>query len=225
MADRPDAVPAELEAVLNGSAPDARDAAWSALLARHTHLLINVARGVATEHDKAMDAYAYVLERLREDDYRRLRGFVADGRSAFSTWLVVVAQRLCVDHYRRRYGRAPRGSGERAAAQEERASRRRLLDLTAAAVDLESIVDDRELSPDAAIRAAELDCLLARGLAALPPADQLLLKLRFEDDLSAREAAEAIAMPSAFHVYRRLNGIFGRLRAWLEAHGVEGSAP
>jgi DNA-directed RNA polymerase specialized sigma24 family protein len=49
-----------------------------------------------------MDGYAYVLEALRSDDYRRLRAYAADGRSKFSTWLVVVARRLCLDLHLRR---------------------------------------------------------------------------------------------------------------------------
>src|SRR5688572_14416739 len=110
MADRRHALPPELERLLDSAAHRGDpDEAWAALVAKYSRLLMTVARDVAPGHDAAMDAYAFVLERLREDDCRRLRGFVADGRSSFTTWLVVVTRRLCVDHYRQRYGRAPRG--------------------------------------------------------------------------------------------------------------------
>ena len=50
-----------------------RDEAWSALVAKHSRLLLTVARTVAAEHDGAMEAYAYVLERLDLIARRRLR--------------------------------------------------------------------------------------------------------------------------------------------------------
>jgi RNA polymerase sigma factor (sigma-70 family) len=225
MAESSDVAPPELEQLLRGTDAHAKEEAWAALVARHNRLLLNVARGVAAEHDAVMDAYAYVLERLREDDYRRLRGFAGDGRSAFSTWLVVVARRLCVDHYRARYGRAPRGAGDVTTAHAERLSRRRLFDLAAASMDLTVIADDRATAPDAAVRAAQLDGALAQGVSVLAPADQLLLKLRFEDGLSIREIASVLKFPSIFHVYRRLDVVCSALRRWLEARGVESSAP
>lgn len=225
MVDRSAAVPPELVQLLNGGRRDDHAEAWAALVEKHSRLLVNVARSMIADHDGAMDAYAYVLERLYEDDCRRLRGYAADGRSAFSTWLVVVARRLCVDHCRRRYGRAPRGEGDPSPARAERASRRRLLDLTAAAIDLDSIVDDRQPSPDEAMRAAQRDEALVRVMAGLAPADRLLLMLRFEDDLSMREIGVALELPTVFHVYRRLAAVLASLRRALAARGVDGSAP
>jgi RNA polymerase sigma factor (sigma-70 family) len=225
MADRPDAVPPELEQLLDGAPPDERDLAWSTLVASHSRLIMSVARTVAAEHDGVMDAYAYVLERLREDDCRRLRGYVGDGRSSFTTWLVVVTRRLCIDHYRRRYGRPPRGEASEAAARAERASRRRLFELAPARVDLTAVIDEKSLTPDASLRVAERDGALVGAMDALDPEDRVLLKLRFEDDLSAREIATVLQMPSAFHVYRRLAFLYASLRGRLVARGVENSAP
>jgi DNA-directed RNA polymerase specialized sigma24 family protein len=92
-------------------------------------------------------------------------------------------------------------------------------------VDLASIIDDREPPPDDAMRIAQRDHALARVIDDLEPADRVLLKLRFEDDLSAREIATVLQMPSAFHVYRRLATVFASLRRRLAARGVESSAP
>jgi RNA polymerase sigma factor (sigma-70 family) len=100
-------VPPHLSRLLSGDGD--RAVAWEAFVAEHSRLLLHVARTGTTKYDDAMDAYAYVLERLREDDYRRLREFAQDPRAKLTTWLVVVARRLSIDHYRRRYGRA-RGS-------------------------------------------------------------------------------------------------------------------
>ena len=225
MPDHSVAVPHELEQLLECAQSGVLDDAWSALISKHSRLLLTVARSVAAEHDGMMDAYAYVLERMREDDYRRLRGYVSDGRSTFTTWLVVVARRMCVDQYRRRYGRAPRGEGDVSPAREDRASRRRLFDLSATVSDLNSIADDQTPDPETAVRVAQRDASLSGALENLDPADRLLLKLRFEDDLSAREIATVMQMPSAFHVYRRLASVCASLRRGLVARGVVSSAP
>ena len=224
MADRANVLPSELQRLLDAPRSD-NENAWAALVATYSRLLMAVAHDVTPDHDTAMDSYAHLLDRLREDNYRRLRGYVADGRGAFSTWLVVVARRLCVDYYRQRYGRAPRGQGDPAIAREERASRRRLFDLSSAGVDLLSIIDATSASPDAAMQLAQRDAALVCAMTSLDPADRLLLKLRFEDDLSAREIADVLRFPSAFHVYRRLAAVYASLRRVLQARGVEGSTP
>jgi RNA polymerase sigma factor (sigma-70 family) len=174
--------------------------------------------------DGAMDAYAFILERLREDDFRRLRRYVADGRSAFSTWLVVVARRLCLDHYRQRYGRSPRGEPP-VAPDAERALRRRLLDLRGASLDLASVPDEALDAPDQAVRERELALALCRAVGELAAEDRVLLKLRFEDALSVSEIARVLQLPSIFHVYRRLNDVFARLRRSLARRGVDSAAP
>ena len=226
MVDRRHALPPELERLLDGAADAVdQDEAWAALVAKYSRLLLTVARDVAPEHDAAMDAYAFVLERLREGDCRRLRGFVADGRSSFTTWLVVVARRLCVDHYRQRYGRATRGTGDPSLARTERSSRRRLFDLVTVGIDLTTVIDASTPDPDTIVRTAQRDGVLGCAIDALEPADQLLLKLRFEDDLSAREIASLLRLPSPFHVYRRLATVCGSLRRMLVARGVEDAVP
>ena len=90
-----------------GSDADA-EPAWAAFLSKHSGLLLHVARSLGGDDDAAMDRYAFMLDALRRDGCLRLRGYVADGRSQFSTWLIVVARRLCLDEYRHRYGR-PQG--------------------------------------------------------------------------------------------------------------------
>src|SRR5262249_50128543 len=119
--------PRPLERLLTAIARDEHehaDAAWRAFVAEYSRLLVHVARSVTTTHDDAMDAYAFVLEQLRVDHCRRGREFAADPRCKLSTWMVVVARRLCMDLYRHRYGRT-RGDDVR----DQRVFRRRLQDL------------------------------------------------------------------------------------------------
>src|SRR5690348_7962664 len=98
---------AELERLLEAHTEAARREAWAEFIQVHHRLLIHVARSTSGQRDEdaAMDAYTFILDRLRENDFRRLRAFVADGRSTFVTWLVVVTKRLCIDFARARYGR------------------------------------------------------------------------------------------------------------------------
>src|SRR5678815_3986223 len=91
-----------VEALLDRDPPTQES--WAAFAREYTALLLHVARSTSRDRDEAMDAYAYLLDRLSEEGCRRLRGYVVDPKSKFTTWLVVVARRLCVDHYRLKYG-------------------------------------------------------------------------------------------------------------------------
>src|SRR5258705_6340095 len=163
-----DGLPQELAQLLNASDSPTRDAAWEAFLTTHSRLLVHTARSLNHDHDAAMDGYAYVLEALRENDCRRLRAYSADGRSKFSTWLVVVARRLCLDFHRHRYGRT-RDTG--ADAREERAARRRLVDLVAEDLHSSPASDTSSSHPHPAVLGRVQSAAPHPTLLALPPPD------------------------------------------------------
>ncbi len=170
-----------------------------------------------------MDAYAYVVEQLRRDDFQRLRAYASDGHSKFTTWLVIVTRRLCLDHLRERYGRSEEASPRSRAAHRVR---RQLVDLLAD--DLESAqaipaatTDD----PETDVRKDELHGALDAALRRLDPRDRLLLKLRFDDGLPAREIDRIVGLGTPFHVYRRLHSVLTALRKSLSARGVESPEP
>jgi RNA polymerase sigma factor (sigma-70 family) len=211
--------PFELSSLLGATDAAAREAAWTVFLSAYSRLLLHVARQVGHDYDTAMDAYAHVLEQLRADDCHRLRAYAPDGRTKFTTWLVVVARRLCLDHHRHRYGRLRGNSPEEV---EVRAVRRRLQDLIAADLD---VTPETARETDQSLEARERDSMLEAILEALPPRDRLLLKLRYEDDLSAREIAGLLGLPTPFHVYRRLNALLAELRVTLRARGLDGTSP
>ncbi|HEX4628311.1 MAG TPA: sigma-70 family RNA polymerase sigma factor [Gemmatimonadales bacterium] len=213
----PEALPPEVAQLLGAPDPAARDQAWAHFLTRHSRLLLHTARRVSHDRDGAMDAYAFVLERLREDDHRRLRAYAADGRSKFTTWLVVVARRLCLDSLRQRYGRA-RHAGP--AEDEARATRSRLVDLIGEELDAAALATVETENPETLLHAGELTRALESALAELPPRDRTLLALRFQDDVAIREIARLLGFPSAFHVYRRLHVLFDTLRQALRRRGV-----
>jgi RNA polymerase sigma factor (sigma-70 family) len=213
--------PFELSRLFEAPSAPARDDAWADFVTTHSRLLLHVARSLSADRDVAMDAYAHVLQHLRENDCRRLRSYVADGRSKFTTWLVVVARRLCLDFHRHRYGRSDDPAPDAAAA---RATRRRLVNLVGGETAPEQIAAP---SPDPAstLQKDELHRALETATARLPAADRLLLKLRFDDDLSAREIAGLLGLPTPFHVYRRLNALLGDLRRVLRERGIDQAEP
>lgn len=217
--------PPQLPIVLNGEDAEARDVAWRSLIGEHSRLLMHVARSVAAEHDVAMDAYAFVLEQLRSDDFRPLRHFSTTGTGSFSTWLTVVARRMCVDFYRSRYGRLRAQESNRPSAEARRDARRRLADLTAAGIDVTPHLKSDDADPEERLRHTELLALLQSALGDLKPSDRLLLKLRFEDGLTAQEIAAALEWPTQFHVFRRLNALYRQLRKRLRSRGVENHLP
>jgi RNA polymerase sigma factor (sigma-70 family) len=206
----PDVLPIELTQLLAASTEESRDAAWAHFIDAHHKLLLHVARTTARDHDAAMDAYVFILDRLRENDFRRLRTYAAVRRSTITTWLVVVAKRLCVDFARARYGRLDRGKAS--ALPEHKVERRRLIDLAGEEIDISLVADPSERTPETEYDAAALRESLRQAIAALEPQDRLVLALRFEDGLTAEQIAATLEMPSAFHVYRRLNRIVAALR-------------
>jgi len=201
--------------------PPSEDA-WSDFAREYTALLLHVARSTSRGHDEAMDAYAFLLERLSEDSCRRLRSYNLDPRSKFTTWLVVVAQRICVDHHRSKYGRI---RNEESKAERERLGlRRRLEELSEGPEFADAIPDDNAETPAEALERAELSADLRALRESLPPNDRLLLAMRFDDGLSAAEIATILRYPSQFHVYRRINALLADLRSRLERRGYEHAA-
>ena len=214
-------VPSELTYLLDRIEPSSRDQAWAEFVNAHSKLILHVARSLGGDHDNVMDRYACVLEKLRRDDFHRLRAYGADGRGKFTTWLVVVVRRLCFDHAREKYGRL-RGDGE--GRENGHRMRGLLVDLVSDAADITEIVDSSNGGPEDNLRALQLDEMLKSVLAALKPNDRLLIRLRFEDELTATEIARLMSR-SQFDVYRQLRHVLRTLRTALLRNGVADATP
>jgi RNA polymerase sigma factor (sigma-70 family) len=209
--------PAELVALVTAPSEPGREQAWAAFVQAWTPAILRVARSLGGDADRVMDRYAYVLAGLREDDCRRLRAY-ARTRAEFPLWLTVVVRRLCLDHYRERYGR------ERASTSgptQDRAARRRLVDLVADRTDPELLASSSSHAPDVELARAERLRALGTALGGLSPADRLLLRLRFAEEATAREIARLMRFPTVFHVYRRLDRVMKDLRRVLDTLGIE----
>ena len=216
------AAPQELLDLLQATDAAATEDAWSRFVTRFSPLLLHTARSVAHEHDRAMDAYTHLLEQLHQDGGRRLGQYVEDPRAQFTTWLVIVARRVCIDFLRQRYGRMHVVASPGAADQ---AVRRRLVDLLAEQIDDADPLPDPAMRADEELARRDLASTLEACLANLPPAHRLLLAMRFEDDLPVREIAKILRYPTPFHVYRTLNALLADLRRALRQRGVRDAEP
>ena len=213
-------LPPQLSVLLQASDDVTRTRAWKTFTEEYSRLLLQVARRNSTNHDGSMDHYTYILERLSEDDYRRLRAFAGEGRGKFTTWLVVVARRLCVDRHRRTHGRArPEREPDRPRATDSIA-RRNLADLLADGIDAERVVDPTGLPPDDLVLRSERHEAVLAAVGKLDLSDRLLLKLRFEDDTPIGLLAPMVGLSSRWQVNRRLKSVLARLRVELESGGI-----
>jgi DNA-directed RNA polymerase specialized sigma subunit len=92
-------------------------------------------------------------------------------------------------------------------------------------VDLASLSNGGSADADERVRVADLYSALESALTLLEPRDRLLLKLRFEDDLSVPALVRSLGFPTRFHLYRRLSHVLKDLRSALERSGVRDAAP
>jgi DNA-directed RNA polymerase specialized sigma subunit len=91
-------------------------------------------------------------------------------------------------------------------------------------VDPAALPGRMDHAPDTLALRAERDAKLGAALAALDPRDRLLVRLRFAEEMSAREIGELMKFPTVFHVYRRLEIVLRTLRDGLVRAGLDGPA-
>jgi DNA-directed RNA polymerase specialized sigma24 family protein len=141
------ALPPELSALLDAADPAAKEGAWRRFVNKHSRLILTTAREACADYDDGMERYTFLLDELKRNDFHRLRGYVADGRGKLTTWLVVVARRLCVDYHRKRFGRR-RGAGDDPQTSAEWEMRSRLIRMISEHVDLSDLPDSSSPNPE-----------------------------------------------------------------------------
>jgi len=211
------APPGDLESLVTAADQVAQERAWVAFLGHRSDVMLRVARAMGGGHDAVMDRYAFVLDALCRDNYKRLRAYLPEGRGSFDTWLAVVTRRLCMDEHRHRYGRA---QSDDPCAQTDRSTRRQLVDLVGSELGLEALEGDADAVPDLELERTEQRNILDAALAQLDVTDRLMLRLRFEDGLSVPEIARLVGVDSPFRIYRQLDKVLATLRKHLEAAGI-----
>jgi RNA polymerase sigma-70 factor (ECF subfamily) len=178
--------------------------AWREFLQTYAPVLQQVVHLFETETDAAADCFVFVCEHLAAGQFQRLRRFRSGGPASFPTWLRAVARNLCIDWRRKIYGRP------RSGAYPDRPS-------------MESIEEAgvSDPQPDPEVRAAGLEREAAlRGLVArLPEQERLLIRLRFEQDLTLDQIAKLTGLKDAQTVDRRLRQALDSLRESMPGSG------
>ncbi len=130
---------------------------------------------------------------LMEDDFKKIRQF--KGMSSFATYLRVIASRQVLGFLRR-------------------PSR----EVQTKAADRINKTVDSSPNPEELYRDQENRSLMAEAIAALKPADQLLMKLTYYQELSAEETARIMNISlSAF--YSRKSRIVKKIENYCIKHG------
>src|SRR5258706_3693073 len=148
--------------------------AWSEFLENYAPVLQQVVHLFETETDRAADCFLFICEHLASRQFHRLRKFRPDGPASFSTWLRAVSRNLCVDWHRKTRGRLRDGAYPDQPLNEPLAD--------------QWLTDPH---PDPEMRAASLErkASLRRMIARLPEQERLLIRLRFEHDLTLDQIA------------------------------------
>lgn len=94
------------------------------------------------------------------------------------------------------------------------------MDLVGSELELSRLATARSARPDRQLERAETRQALEAALANRAPEELLLLTLRFEEELTAKEIARLLHFPTPFHVYRGLNRVLAELRRELERRGI-----
>ena len=82
------------------------DQAWEAFLQHHNRLIMAVIRKLVHDDDDVMDLYAYTVEKLRDNDCKKLTAYFSKPRNyTFETWIAVVVRNGCLDWFRKGKGR------------------------------------------------------------------------------------------------------------------------
>jgi len=76
--------PGQLRRLLEAAGRPQQDRAWADLLDFYSRLILSVARQVPRDDDVITDRCRFAVKGLREQSYRRLRTFAADGRGTFA---------------------------------------------------------------------------------------------------------------------------------------------
>lgn len=255
----------QLRAIIFSSPSEAGDIAMTARrkLERHLGLVYGVVEYVCRIHalvgDEQDEFRSFVLERLVDDDYAKIRAYRGPG--SFSSFLVTVVNNLSYDFRNKQFGKwrpsaGARRVGDHAVLLERLLQRDRRpmeeainivcdqfatiprREIARLAGELygnpsRTVVDERVLARVPTVETADgplheeelgrkrrhLTELLMSAIRELKPADQLLIRLRYFDQMSPKAVAPMLKKRVAW-VYRRCDALRQQLLARLTQMGL-----
>lgn len=175
--------------------------AWREFLIAYGPVLQQVVRLQESDVDTAADCFLFVCEHLARDRFRRLRQFRPGGPASFPTWLRSVARNLCIDWHRKTHGRVRDGAYPAKVRME-----------TLAVDDIAERLRDPHPDPETLAAGLQRNAALQAIVSRLSPAEQLLIRLRFEQELTLEQIARLSGLKDAQTVDRRLRQILEGMR-------------
>jgi RNA polymerase sigma-70 factor (ECF subfamily) len=178
--------------------------AWSLFLCEYGDLTFQVVRRFESDADNAADCFQFVCEQLVDNSFRRLRKFKPHGPATFSTWLRAVIRNLCIDWTRKQFGR------------------RRTRDPGPQLTDLNQAANACDPNPDPEARAILLEkrALMNMAVRRLPAEDRLLLRLRYEEDLTLDQIAKLMDLGNPQRVDRRIKHVLSLINTDIQSRAL-----
>jgi RNA polymerase sigma factor (sigma-70 family) len=179
--------------------------AWATFLGAYAGHLSKVIRRFAPDEDARSDCFVFVCEHLVAQDYRRLRKFDPAGAARFTTWLYSVTYNLCLDWRRTQRPRL------------------HLVSIDELPSGSPTLVSEASFARDPAGQVAEqIDhARLAQALGRMDADSRLMLRFRYEKDLTLAEVARLMGLSNAQAADRRLRAIVARLQEELAGLDAE----
>jgi len=79
---------------------------WHNFINKYNDLVLVVISKMMHDHDEKMELYAYALEKLKENNFKKIKVYFEKTRPyEFNTWLVIIIKNCCSDWLRREKGR------------------------------------------------------------------------------------------------------------------------
>jgi len=79
--------------------------AWAEFLREYGPLIFSACQFSTSDADQAADCFLFACEQLSRNHFRRLLRFRPQRGASFPTWLRVVVRNLCLDWWRKQFGR------------------------------------------------------------------------------------------------------------------------
>ncbi len=257
--------------ILRGLGSNEPRQAWTDFLEFYSPVILQVVRLLEVDADHVTDCFLFVCQQLSHKNFQRLHRFTVDGPASFATWLRAVVRHLCLDWWRKEFGRTrifesiarlkpldrevfrclyqdgvsldetllilsprfPSLTGQELANSFERirssltprhlwllGTRRpqfEPLETAEMSEDRSLLGKLRDPAPDPEALAArhQEHAALVGALARLPHSERLLVRLRFEQELTLEQVAQLTGLADAQTADRRLRKILDDLRKQL----------
>ena len=179
--------------ILVGQILEGNVRSWQRFILDYSVFIYSAAVRYTSDEDEKTTAYLQILEKLRENDFEKLRRFAF--QSSLSTWLTAVSRNMTIDFLRSKYGR------------DFRLKKIKLIPLA----DFDGPADpDPDRQPEAAYQNREREGIREKLLAELETTlkelearEALLIKLVYFKGLKIRDAGQILKIGPAYKFLQR----------------------